>query len=108
MIDMLSKDDDDIDLVFQALSKKILNDGETEDIMEELNATVTKHVRKARAKRTTYPQMDRACSIPMIGQANCNVIPSTSVPTPCAMLTMPALQRMNNFASERELTFEDM
>ena len=53
MIDMLDKDDDEIDLVFQAWCKRIkrnLNDEETEDLMEELNATVTKHVRKVRLK----------------------------------------------------------
>ena len=57
MIDMLNKDDDEIDLVFPAWYKRIkrnLSDKETEDLMEELNATVTKHVRKARAKRIFF------------------------------------------------------
>ena len=59
---MLDKDDDEIDLVFQAWCKRIkrnLNDEETEDLMEELNATVTKHVRKARAKNNSSPQIDK-------------------------------------------------
>ena len=117
MIDMLGKDDDEIDLVFQAWCKRIkrnLNDEETEDLMEELNATVTKLVRKARAKKNSCPQidkvsthMDRASSAPMVGQAN-NVIPSTSATNPCGMPPMPALQRMKNFAYDRQLDFQDI
>ena len=62
MIDMLNKDDDEIDLVFQAWYKRIkrnLNDQETEDLMKELKATVTKHVRKARAKRKFSPEINK-------------------------------------------------
>ena len=63
MISMLGQEDDEIDLVFHAMSKRIkknLTDEETEDLMEELNSVVTKHVRQARAKnkqpqRTTTP-----------------------------------------------------
>ena len=51
---MLGQGDDEIDLVFHAMSKRIkknLTDEETEDLMEELNSVVTKHVRQARAKK---------------------------------------------------------
>ena len=65
---------------------------ETEDLMEELNATVTKHVRKARARRNSSPQFDKfstnidsGCSVPMIR------IPTTSVANPPYMPSMPAL-----------------
>ena len=117
MIDMLDKDDDEIDLVFQAWCKRIkrnLNDQETEDLMEELNATVTKHVRKARAKNNSSPQIDkvntnidRECSVPMVGQAS-NVIPSTPAANPSTMLPMPTLQRKNNFAYDRQLDFQEL
>ena len=117
MINMLDKDDDEIDLVFQAWCKRIKrnsNDEEMEDLMEELNATVTKHVRKARAKKNSCPQidkvstyMDRASSVPMVGQTN-NVIPSTSATNPCGMPPMPALQRMNNFTYDRQLEFQEI
>ena len=53
MISMLGQEDDEIDLVFHAMSKRIkknLTDEETEDLMEELSSVVTKHVRQARAK----------------------------------------------------------
>ena len=50
MVHMLNQEDDEIDLVFQAMSKRIqknLSDEETEDLMQELSDTVTKHVRLA-------------------------------------------------------------
>ena len=114
---MLDKDDDEIDLVFQAWCKRIkrnLNDEETEDLMEELNATVTRHVRKARAKKNSSPKIDevstnidRASSVPMVDQAT-HVIPSTSAANPCTMRPMPTLQRMNNFAYDRQLDFQEI
>ena len=46
MIDMLEKEDDEIDLALQAMSKRIfkknLNDEKQEDLMEELSSTVTR------------------------------------------------------------------
>ena len=50
MVHMLNQEDDKIDLVFQAMSKRIqinLSDEETEDLMQELSDTVTKHERLA-------------------------------------------------------------
>ena len=118
MMDMLDKDDDEIELVFQAWPKGIkrnLNDEETEDLMEDLNAT--KHMRKSRAKQNPSPQIgkvsiniDRPGSIPMIGQEN-NDIPSASASTQYSMpvmTPMPALQRMNNFTYDREITYEQL
>ena len=59
MISMLGQDDE-IDLVFHAMSKRIktnLTDEETEDLMEELNSVVTKHVRQARAKIISHKEL---------------------------------------------------
>ena len=50
MVHMLNQEDDEIDLVSQAISKRIqknLSDEETEDLMQELSDTVTKHTRLA-------------------------------------------------------------
>ena len=113
---MMDKDDDEIYLVFQDWCKRIkrnLNE-ETEDLMEELNATVTKHMRKTRAKKNSSPKIDkvstnidRACSVPMVGHAT-HVIPSTSAANPCTMPPMPTLQRMNNFVYDRHLDFQEI
>ena len=53
MIEIMDKDDDEIDLVFQAFAKRIkknLNE-EQEDLMEELSACITKHVKMSRVKK---------------------------------------------------------
>ena len=58
MIEIMDKDDDEIDLVFQAFAKRIkknLSDEEQEDLMEELSACVTKHVKMSRAKKGKCP-----------------------------------------------------
>ena len=54
MVNMLNQEDHEIDLVFQAMSKRIkkkLSDEEVEDLMEELSNTVTKHVKLACKKK---------------------------------------------------------
>ena len=60
LISMLGEEDDEIDLVFHAMSKRFkkdLTDEETEDLMEELNSVVTKHVRQARAKKISHKEL---------------------------------------------------
>ena len=67
MIDMLDKEDDEIDLVFQAMYKRIkknLTDEEQEDLMEELSSTITRHVKKERAKRSGCPNVAINCPLP--------------------------------------------
>ena len=52
MIEIMDKDDDKIYLVFRLLQRglKNLSDEEQEDLMEELSACITKHVKMSRAK----------------------------------------------------------
>ena len=60
MVHMLNQEGDEIDLVFQAMSKRIwtnLSDEETEDLMQELSDTVTKQVRLAQKKELESPKM---------------------------------------------------
>ena len=67
MIEIMDKDDDEIDLVFQAFAKRILknlNDEEQEDLMEELSACVTKHVKMSRAKKREHIQANNMTSVP--------------------------------------------
>ena len=51
---MLDQQDDDIDLYFQSLAKKLkrtLTEGEIDIVMDEINGVVSRHVRQARIKK---------------------------------------------------------
>ena len=69
MISMLGQEDDEIDLVFHAMCKRIkknLTDEETQDLMEELNSNVTKHVRQTRAKKISHKELPHPLLHPML------------------------------------------
>ena len=106
MISMLEQEDNEIDLVFHAMSKRIkknLTDEETEDLMEELNSVVTKHVRQAWAKKN-QPQRNATPSV-----APPTTTPPPPPPTPTTQIVglppMPNLQRMSY---DRELTYQQL
>ena len=51
---MLDQEDDDIDLYFQSVAKKLkrtLTEGEIDNVMDEINGVVSRHVRQARIKK---------------------------------------------------------
>ena len=54
VINLLDQEDDDIDLYFQSLAKKLkrtLTEGEIDIVMDEINGVVSRHVRQARIKK---------------------------------------------------------
>ena len=54
VINLLDQEDDDIDLYFQSLSKKLkrtLTEGEIDNVMDEINGVISRHVRQARIKK---------------------------------------------------------
>ena len=54
VINLLDQEDDDIDLYFQSLAKKLkrtLTEGEIDNVMDEINGVVSRHVRQARIKK---------------------------------------------------------
>ena len=54
IINLLDQEDDDVDLYFQSLSKKLkrtLTEGEIDNVMNEINGVVSRHVRQARIKK---------------------------------------------------------
>ena len=54
VINLLNQDDDDIDLYFQSLAKKLkrtLTEGDIDNVMDEINGVVSRHVRQARIKK---------------------------------------------------------
>ena len=62
VINLLDQEDDDIDLYFQSLAKKLkrtLTEGEIDIVMDEINGVVSRYVRQARIKkeggRSTLP-----------------------------------------------------
>ena len=66
---MLNQEDHEIDLVFQAMSKRIkkkLSDEEVEDLMEELSNTVTKHVKLACKKKLERQNISQNMPQPQI------------------------------------------
>ena len=51
VINLLDQEDDDIDLYFQSLSKKLkrtLTEGEIDNVMDEIKGVISRHVRQAR------------------------------------------------------------
>ena len=54
VINLLDQEDDDIDLYFQSVAKKLkrtLTEGEIDNVMDEINGVVSRHVRQARIKK---------------------------------------------------------
>ena len=54
VINLLDQEDDNIDLYFQSLAKKLkrtLTEGEIDIVMNEINGVVSRHVRQARIKK---------------------------------------------------------
>ena len=47
---LLDQEDDDIDLYFQSVAKK-LTEGEIDNVMDEINGVVSRHARQARIKK---------------------------------------------------------
>ena len=115
LIEMMDKDDDEIDLVFQAFAKRIknnLSDEEQEDLMEELSACVTKHVKMSRAKKRENVQASSSNIIPhvMLQQDQIQEMPlSSGVQNhPNNLPPMPQLQRMGTFNYTQELNFNEI
>ena len=53
-INLLDQEDDDIDLYFQSLAKKLkrtLTEGEIDNVMDEINGVVSRYVRQVRIKK---------------------------------------------------------
>ena len=54
IINLLDQEDDDIDLYFQSLSKilkRTLTEGEIDNVMDEINGVISRHVRQTRIKK---------------------------------------------------------
>ena len=54
VINLLDQEDDDIDLYFQSVAKKLkrtMTEGEIDNVINEINGVVSRHVRQARIKK---------------------------------------------------------
>ena len=108
MIEIMDKDDDEIDLVFQAFAKRIkkFSDEEQEDLMEELSACVTKNVKLSRAKKREPVQTNILTSVKPQEQAV--QLLSVTDKAQNELLPMPQLQRMGTFNYTQELNFNEI
>ena len=126
---MLNQEDDEIDLIFQAMGKRIqknLSDEETQDLMQELSDTVTKHAILARKKKLEGQtilqpqpqpqQQQQPNAVPMMGMEGSNHVQShsTSDMNQNMMPPMPQLHRqplhtMDGYSyNENDITYVNL
>ena len=103
VINLLDQEDDDIDLYFQSLAKKLkrtLTEGEIDNVMDEINGVVSRHVRQARIRQegrgwiyaalpTRSTSVSAGPGISAIGStssARCQHLPSTNAHTAAVQL----------------------
>ena len=88
---MMEQDDDDIDLSFAALSRKIkrsLNQNQKDDLIDEIQMLVSRHIQNVRENPNNAPTPSTSNAVPM----HQGIDPGMNVNN------MPALQRMPSYS----------
>ena len=117
VMSVLSEEDDDIEMAFNSIAKRIkrsLRQEDRDELLDEINALVGRFIRDARGRNATKHDIKQIPNFaPMPSVANAAAITSLvstilPPPPPPMMQAMPALHRMETYNYEGDMSFTNL
>ena len=114
VMSVLSEEDDDIEMFFNSIAKRIkrsLKQEERDELLDEINGLVGRFIRDARGQnaKPEMKQIPHLAPMPSVATAAATTsLVSTIPPPPPTMQAMPAMHRMEPYNYEGDMSYTNL